>query len=198
MAWKEAAGLKTLKAQFDAAFPGRDRASDGAIGDTAHSARQSDHNPNARGYVCARDFDEDVKPKSKAESERLMRRFGDELAAYAASGLPGSDRVKYVVYEDRVASGTYKASWWKFRGKGYGHTHHLHLSVTPAAEKDGQRWPLPIFGFPSFDVQKRQAQQAAAAKKAAAKKPAKKAPAAKPAAKKTPAKKVAKKAPARA
>lgn len=194
MAWKEAAGLKTLKAQFDAAFPGRDRASDGAIGDAAHSARSSDHNPNSRGYVCARDFDEDVKPKSKAESERLMRRFGNELAEYAASGLPGSDRVKYVVYEDRVASGTYRSSWWKFRGSGYGHTHHLHLSVTQAAEKDGQRWPLPIFGFPSFDVQKRQAAEAkkAAVKKAAAKKPA---------AKKTPAKKavkaVAKKAPAR-
>lgn len=190
MAWKEASGLKTLKAQFDAAFPGRDRASDGAIGDAAHSARSSDHNPNSRGYVCARDFDEDVKPKSKAESERLMRRFGNELAEYAASGLPGSDRVKYVVYEDRVASGTYRSSWWKFRGSGYGHTHHLHLSVTQAAEKDGQRWPLPIFGFPAFDVQKRQAAEAkkAAAKKAAAKKAvAKKAPAKKAPAKKAPA-----------
>lgn len=184
MAWKEAAGLKTLKEQFDVAFPGRDRASDGAIGNAEHAARSSDHNPNGRGYVCARDFDEDVKPKSKAESERLMRSFGNELAAYASSGLPGSDRVKYVVYEDQVASGTYRASWWRFRGSGYGHTHHLHLSVTQAAEKDGQRWPLPIFGFPAFDVQRR---QAAEAKKAAVKKTtADKAPA-----KKAPAKKVA-------
>ena len=48
------------------------------------------------------------------------------------------------------------------------------------AASDGQRWPLPIFGFPAFDVQRRQAAEAkkAAVKKTAANKaPAKKAPA---------------------
>lgn len=172
---REAAGLVTLKKQFDKRFPGRDKRSDGWIGDAAHRARTSQHNPNKRGYVCARDFDEDVKPKSKKESERLMRQFADELIEYAASGLPGSDRVLYAVYEDKIASATYRATWWRWRGKGYGHTIHLHLSVTQAAEKDDQPWPLPMFGFPPFATQKRQA----AAKKAAAKRAAttKKAPA---------------------
>ena len=63
---------------------------------------------------------------------------------YAASGLKGSDRVLHVVYSGQVASGTYKSSFWKFRGSGYGHWQHVHISFTPAAEKDGSVWPLPI------------------------------------------------------
>ena len=65
------------------------------------------------------------------------------MLAYAASGLPGSNRVKNVVYENQVASGTYKKSWWKFRGSKYGHEHHVHISFTAAADTDGSVWPLP-------------------------------------------------------
>ena len=66
------------------------------------------------------------------------------MIAYAASNLKGADRVKYVVYNGKVASGTYKKYFWKFRGSGYGHWQHIHISFTRAAETDGSVWPLPI------------------------------------------------------
>jgi hypothetical protein len=71
-------------------------------------------------------------------------RLADELLAYAQSALPGAKRLKYVVYEDQIASGTYKKTWWRWRGRGYGHTAHIHVSFTNAADSDGSLWPLPI------------------------------------------------------
>jgi|HigsolmetaAR201D_1030396.scaffolds.fasta_scaffold15936_2 hypothetical protein len=49
MAWRLARSLEQLRRQIDAAYPGRSKASDGTIGDVAHSQRNSDHNPDAYG-----------------------------------------------------------------------------------------------------------------------------------------------------
>jgi hypothetical protein len=138
-------GGVTLRKQLDARFPGRDRRSDGWVGDKAHQSRKSDHNPDSRGWVHALDIDENFG-KGKWRNGRNGRALADQIVKYAASGLPGSDRVKNVVYENQVASGTYKSSWWKFRGSGYGHTQHIHISFTSKAQNDGQLWPLPILG----------------------------------------------------
>jgi hypothetical protein len=137
-----AAGF-TLRKQLDLKFPKRDRRSDGWIGDKAHAARKSDHNPDAKGVVYALDIDENFG-KGTWRNGKAAQRLADQLVRYAASGLPGAERVKYVVYEDRIASGTYKATWWKWRGKGYGHTQHIHVSFTAAADKDGRVFPLPV------------------------------------------------------
>jgi hypothetical protein len=133
----------TLRNQINIAFPGRDRRSDGWIGDAKHQARRSDHNPDAQGVVYALDIDENMG-RGRDRNGAMAMRLADELIAYAASGLPGAKRVKYVVYEDRIASGTYRKTWWRWRGKGYGHTGHIHVSFTPAADKDGGLFPLPI------------------------------------------------------
>jgi len=135
-------GVK-LREQIDLRFPDRDRRSDGWIGDRAHQDRVSDHNPDLQGWVYAIDIDENMG-KGSWRNGRTARRLTDELVLYAMSSLPGSDRVKYVVYEDQIASGTYKATWWKFRGKGYGHTAHIHVSFTMSALSDNRVWPLPI------------------------------------------------------
>ncbi len=49
-----------MREQFDDTFPDRDRRSDGWIGDTRHSTRSSDHNPDWSStppYVRAIDVD---------------------------------------------------------------------------------------------------------------------------------------------
>lgn len=128
----------TLRDQINKRFPNRDKLSDGWIGDASHQARPSDHNPDSRGWVHAIDIDEDFGVKGD------NRKLADQLVAYARDRRKGSERLKYVVYEDKVASGTYDTTYWIFRGSGYGHTHHIHVSFTSAAETDGKEFDLPI------------------------------------------------------
>ncbi len=45
--------LDRRKTMIDPGQPNRDKSSDGTIGDPAHQARNSDHNPNAYGVVTA-------------------------------------------------------------------------------------------------------------------------------------------------
>lgn len=137
-----APGAAVLRAQIDKRWPKRDRRSDGWIGDRAHAARVSDHNPDANGIVHAIDIDENLGA-GRMRNGRQARILADELIDYAASGLPGSDRVKYVVYENRLASGTYRSKWWRWRPGNWGHTAHIHISFTSAADTDKRPWPLP-------------------------------------------------------
>ena len=132
----------TLRDQVDAKWVNRDRRSDGWIGDSAHANRASYHNPDKRGLVFAIDIDENFGI-GKLRNGGAAKRFANELLAYSRSTLPGHDRVLHVVYEDKVASGTYKATWWKWRGKGYGHQQHIHITFTEAAVKNGALFPLP-------------------------------------------------------
>ena len=146
MSWKPAAAALTLRKQVDKRWPKRDRGADGIIGDKAHQARPSDHNPNSRGFVDAIDIDADLLGKGKGRA--VAQKLADQIVAYAASGKPGSKRIKYVVFNDQVASGTYANSVWKWRGSGYGHYDHIHVSFNPLGENDAQLFPLPIFDTP--------------------------------------------------
>jgi hypothetical protein len=137
----------TLRAQLDAAFPNRDKRSDGWIGDKAHQAKGklSDHNPDSNGIVHAIDVDENFGTGTARDGANAEQ-FCKELLAYAASGKQGANRIKNVVYENRVASGTYKDKlrFWRWRKGNYGHTGHVHISFTNAADTNGKPFPLPI------------------------------------------------------
>ena len=130
----------TLRNQINKRFPNRDKRSDGWIGDKAHQARKSDHNPDDRGWVHALDIDADLDRLDPHAAQKLA----NQIVTYAASGAPGSKRIKYVVFNDQIASGTYPATKWVWRGRGYGHFGHIHVSFTNAAEQDGRPFPLPI------------------------------------------------------
>ena len=139
---KLCAGGDKLRRQVNHRWPRRDRASDGWLGDRDHQKRKSDHNPTD-GVVYAIDLDENMGKRGPWRNGRTAQRLADELIAYAGAKLPGSDRVKYVIYEGSIASGTYKKTFWKWRGRRFGHTKHIHVSFTHEAKNDGQVFPLP-------------------------------------------------------
>lgn len=146
MARLVAAGVK-LRDQVNKRFPSRDKTSDGWIGDRAHQARKSDHNPDAKGWVHALDIDADLVPWNQRLSRCAAQALADQLVEYARSGEPGSDRLKYVVYDGQIASGTYRHTFWIWRGSGYGHHHHIHVSFTDVNPITGRRpFPLEILG----------------------------------------------------
>jgi len=136
-----AAGV-TLRDQINKRFPKRDKASDGWIGDSRHQARDgwgtngkgSYHTPDPRGIVHAIDIDEDFGAPGD------NRKFADQLAEYCRKGLDGG-RIAHIVYEDKCAS---PSRGWRFTGSGFGHTHHIHISFTNAADTNGTKFFLPI------------------------------------------------------
>jgi len=131
-----------LRNQIDRRWPKRDKQSDGWIGDEAHSSRESDHNPSgADQIVRAIDIDENLGTFSGGGTARVL---ANQLIDYAGSGLPGSNRLKYVVYENRISSGTYRKTWWKWRHGEWKHEAHIHVSFTSYADRDGSIYPLPI------------------------------------------------------
>lgn len=133
MSWRTAAALLTLREQVDAAAPGRSKRSDGTIGDPAHAARTSDHNPNAAGVVRALDLTHDPSA-------------GADMAALSEA-LRGSrdQRIKYLIFDGRICSATVSPWVWRSYYGSNPHRTHLHVSVSNRAsiyDADG-RWTLP-------------------------------------------------------
>lgn len=134
MSWRMAKSLEKLREQINAKWPKRDKSSDGGIGDTAHSSRASDHNPNDAGVVCARDFDSDLA-------------VGFDGSDLADKLLASRDkRIKYIISEGRICSGIGGPSPWVWRpySGANAHRHHMHISVrSPAAfYDDASDWKL--------------------------------------------------------
>lgn len=129
-----------LREQFDDTFPSRDRHSDGWIGDTRHSARPSDHNPDAQtGIVRAIDVDRDVSGKAKPD---LMPDIADQIRLCAKAG---DKRISYVIFEGRIASAKKSWSWRPYDGANK-HNHHCHISFTTAGDADGSFFNIPMLG----------------------------------------------------
>lgn len=141
MAKLVAAGV-TLRDQVNKKWDKRDKASDGWVGDKNHMARPSDHNPDKNGWVHAIDIDEDFLGKGRGE--KTAKEFADQLIKYAREGKDGG-RLKYVVYENKIASGTHANRYWVWRDGNWGHTQHIHVSFTDKAQRDGSKFDLPIF-----------------------------------------------------
>lgn len=118
MSYYLARSLSKLREQVNERWPKRDKASDGWIGDAAHNARKSDHNPDYAdgGVVRALDIDKDGINV-------------DELLKVVV----GADWVAYVIWNRRIW--THAKGWQPYTGTN-GHTAHVHISIrhTKAAE----------------------------------------------------------------
>ncbi|MCP2248197.1 peptidoglycan-binding domain-containing protein [Lentzea aerocolonigenes] len=137
MAWRVANSLLTLRDQFNAKFPGRNKASDGTIGDPSHQGTDSDHNPWYGGIVTAIDITHD--PAHGVDIDRIT----DELQASR------DPRIKYVIANGLIMDTRPQFNpwqWVRYTGDNP-HTSHFHLSVVASPLCDDPRpWNLPILG----------------------------------------------------
>ncbi len=122
-------GLAVLRAEVDKINPGRDRSSDGWIGDDRHAVSVSDHNPDAASVVHAIDVDASGVPMGKIVALVVGRcRAGTEK------------RLQYVIYRRTIWSRSW--GWTAKRYLGINpHTKHAHFSARRAdVAGDGRAW----------------------------------------------------------
>jgi hypothetical protein len=129
-----------LRLQVDDSYPDRDRTSDGWIGDVRHSARPSDHNPDAEGIVRAIDIDRDLSGKAKPD---LMPDLADQIRLFAKRDK--SKRISYVIFAGRIASPRMGWRWRKYSGINP-HNSHLHCSFTKKGDSDDSFFNIPMIG----------------------------------------------------
>jgi hypothetical protein len=131
-----AAGVQ-LRDQVDTWFPDRcTKSPEGWLGDSRHSARKSDHNPDANGWVRAVDIN------SRLESS-------DSLAPYLADQIriagKSDKRLSYVIYNGRICSKILNWKWRKYKGINP-HKRHIHISFTKLGDKDARPFDIPLLG----------------------------------------------------
>ena len=127
-----------LREQFDDSYRDRDRTSDGWIGDSRHSARKSDHNPDEQGWVRAIDVDRDLSGKAKPD---IMPDVADQLRALAKS----DKRISYIIFDGKIASAKSLWRWRKYTGINQ-HRHHCHISFSSKGDQDGSFFNIPLLG----------------------------------------------------
>lgn len=124
-----APSLVALFNEIDTRWPDRSIKSDGWIGDAAHQARKSDHNPDREAGGVIRAVD--------------ITRKGIDVDVLLEA-VVGDPRVWYVIYNRRICSATKGWKWLGYRGINP-HTEHVHISLkhTRPAETMTSRW-LPV------------------------------------------------------
>lgn len=133
MTYYMAKSLFKLREQINARFPARSKVSDGWIGNQAHAARHSDHNPDASGCVCAMDLTHD--PASGMDSYALA-----EALREAAD-----HRIAYIISNGRIANPKIEHFGWRPYHGANKHDHHVHISVIRQYADETQDWDLSGF-----------------------------------------------------
>jgi hypothetical protein len=123
-----------LREQIDDEYPSRDRRSDGSFADPRHYANSptSDHIP-VDGFCRAIDLDADFQAH-KEEAHSVANRI--RLCAKR-----GDKRIKYVIFDGRIASPILNWRYRKYRGANP-HRSHIHISFNPSGDNDGSWFDL--------------------------------------------------------
>lgn len=143
MAWVLTRGLTTVRAEFNAVFPGRDKTSDGSVGDLAHQTSLSGHNPDRTGRaefkdgdaldeVRAIDVDRDLVPGSATDWMELVVQL---LVRKARAG--GYIPFRYIIYKRRIWSRT---DGWKTRAYNGANPHDKHAHFSGDYTQTADNW----------------------------------------------------------
>lgn len=139
--------LVALRSEFNALAPGRDKASDGSIGDAAHSQVSSDHNPDETGRTPYEDADS-INEVHAVDVDRDLRRSGwtmeKAVEIVVMRHRQGrDDRLQNVIYNRRIWSRSWGWTARRYTGSN-AHTQHAHFSAryTTAQERDTRPWGL--------------------------------------------------------
>lgn len=140
--WRLAPCLVALEAEADRIAPTRRRGSDGSIGDRAHAARRSDHNPDEEGatdWVDALDITHDPERGMDIHARLHV------VAQNVRNGI--EHRVSYLISNEQIFSEKNGVWAWRPYGDDNPHTQHGHISVNDAHRGDTSAWfstpPLP-------------------------------------------------------
>lgn len=131
-----AKSLLVLLDEVNREHPGRDKSSDGWLGDTRHSATGSPesggskHNPNRRGVVDARDFDNTAL----------------DVARFVARAIKHPS-TRNVIYNGKIRSKGYSGGLsqaYAYHGPN-GHYHHVHVDIEMTVEQENDERPWGYF-----------------------------------------------------
>lgn len=145
--WTLVPSLVALRNEFNALAPGRDRTSDGSIGDVSHSFSSSDHNPDETGNTPSEDADS-INEVHAIDVDTDLRRSGwtmlkavEIIVVRHRDGR--DDRLQNVIFNRRVWSRSWGWTARVYTGAN-AHTQHAHFSAryTTAQERDTRPWGL--------------------------------------------------------
>ena len=134
--WLCAAGVQ-LRDQVDTWFQDRcTKSPEGWLGDSRHSARKSDHNPDKFGWVRGLDLNSRLE-----SSDSLAPYLADQIRIAAKS----DSRISYVIFNRRICSKILNWKWRKYKGINP-HTKHIHISFTTLGDLNGTPFDIPLIG----------------------------------------------------
>lgn len=123
-----------LREQIDDLYLDRDRRSDGWIGDSRHSARKSDHNPDPKSGIV-RAIDIDVNLGSHPEE------VFDLVEKIRKCAKRGDKRIAYIIHDGKIMSPILNWRKRKYRGTNP-HRSHFHVSFTRLGDTNGSWFDL--------------------------------------------------------
>jgi hypothetical protein len=143
MAWVLTRGLNTVRAEFNTVFPGRDKATDGSVGDLAHQTGSSGHNPDRTGKaeykdgdskdeVRAIDVDRDLIPGSATDWMELVIQY---LIKKARAG--GYIPFRYIIYKGRIWA---RSDGWQTRTYTGSNKHDKHAHFSGDYTQTADEW----------------------------------------------------------
>ena len=157
-AWTLVPCLVTLRTEFNQVSPKRDKGADGSVGNQAHAATPSDHNPDETGntpYEDADNVDEvhalDIDstgpwPDGKGgQADAWLDRKVRVIAArerveYESATLVG--RLQNIIWRGRIISRSWGWSGWRAYTGASQHFDHVHFGARylTSTESDTRPW----------------------------------------------------------